>query len=65
MYIVTLKHKMWGRKGEECKSDTWLKLNCYQFKLYCYKYVLCKFPGNHKEKTYSRYTKDKEEGSKE
>lgn len=35
-------------------------LNSYQLKIDYYKYVLYKFHGNYKAKTYSKYTKEKE-----
>lgn len=37
-----------------------LKLSCYLLKIDYHKYILCKPHGDHKTKTYSRYTRGKE-----
>ena len=56
MQIVTSKTlNVWSGK----KNLELLKLTCYQHKIDCYKYVLWKHHGNHKAKTYGRYTKIK------
>lgn len=55
-----IKNKRGGIKGQ----STWLKLSCNQPKIDCNIYKIFYVSGNHKAKTHSRFTKDKQKGIK-
>ena len=52
---VTKQSDMTEQLNNNSNSYIWLKLSCYQLKIHCYNYVLCKPYGNHKVKTHRRY----------